>query len=275
MREKFPISSDQIELLLAFEKAGSLEQLSDVMAKDPSVISRRLKDLANMAPVIVKAGGRWQITSLGRQLNTFNRQYLFDLQSIVPLVHSKKDKSIIPAKSLLIVINAQKALHFSSQSKRSNLKAEDNILALLKFWRKRKWPILHVKHISDKVGSLFYRESEGTKFIQGFEPQGNEIVLEKQKASAFVKTSLEKEITQLKVPSIVLTGFTAGECIDATARQASDLEIPTFVIGDATATFDLVGPKGKLHKAEKVHRSIMANLHAHFADVIDTMTILT
>ena len=189
--------------------------------------------------------------------------------------NSKKDKSIIPAGSLLIVINAQKALHFSSQSKRSNLRAEDNILVLLKFWRKRKWPILHVKHISNKVGSLFYRESEGTNFIQGFEPQGKEIVLEKQKASAFIKTSLENEISQLKVPSIVLTGFTAGECIDATARHASDLEIPTFVIGDATATFDLVGPKGKLHKAEKVHRATMANLHAHFADVLDTLSILS
>ena len=54
MREKFPISSDQLELLLAFENAGSLEELSDAMAKDPSVISRRLKDLANLVPAQMK-----------------------------------------------------------------------------------------------------------------------------------------------------------------------------------------------------------------------------
>jgi len=274
MREKFPVSSDQMELLLAFEKAGSLEELSEVMAKDPSVISRRLKDLAMIVPAIAKVGGRWQITSLGRQLNAFNRQYLSDFHSMVPAAHSKESKSIIPEGSLLIVINAQRALHFSSQRNRSNLKAEDNILALLKFWRKRKWPVLHVKHISEKAGSLFHRDSDGADFIHKFEPQGKETVIEKQKSSAFIKTSLENEISQLKVSAIVLTGFTAGECIDATARHASDLEISTFVINDATATFDLVGPKGKLHKAEKVHRSVMANLHANFADVIDTASIL-
>lgn len=273
MREKFPISSDQIELLLAFERAGSLEELSDVMAKDPSVISRRLKDLASLAPVIIKVGGRWQITSLGRQLNSFHRQYLSEFQTIVPLGFSKERSTLVPNGALLIVINAQKALHFPNQGKRSNLKAEDNILTLLKFWRKRKWPVLHVKHVSDRLGSLFYRESEGAQFIQGFEPQGKEIVLEKQKASAFAKTSLEENILKLKAPAIVLVGFTAGECIDATARQASDLDIPTFVISDATATFDLIGPKGKLHKAEKVHRSVLANLHAHFADVIETASL--
>ncbi len=274
MREKFPVSSDQLELLIAFEKAGSLEELSDVMAKDPSVISRRLKDLANLFPVIVKVGGRWQITSLGRQLNAFNRKYLSDLQSVIPLIHSKKSKSIIPEGSLLIVINAQKALHFSGQKKRSNLTAEDNILSLLKFWRKRKWPVLHVKHISENVNSLFYKDSLGTEFIQGLGPQGKEIVIEKKKSSAFAKTSLENHISNLKVPAIVLAGFTASECIDATARQANDLDIKTFVIGDATATFDLVGPQGRLHKAEKIHRSVMASLHANSIDVIDTNSVL-
>ncbi len=274
MRERFPLSSDQMELLLAFEKAGSLEALSDLMAKDASVISRRLKELSAAMSVLLKVGGRWQITSLGRQVNELNRRYMADLQRVIPTSGKDKVPSVIPAGSVLIVINAQKALHFSSQRKRSNLKAEENILALLKYWRKQGWPVLHVKHLSMCEESVFHKNSSGSQFIAGFEALAGELVIEKQKASAFVKTSLEKKIHTLKAPSIVLTGFTAGECIDATARQASDLDIPTFVIADATATFDLVGPTGKVHKAEKVHRATMAHLHAGFVDVIETASAL-
>jgi len=274
MRERFPISSDQMELLLAFEKAGSLEALSELMAKDASVVSRRLKDLSALVPVLLKVGGRWQITSLGRQLNELNRHYMADLRQALPIHSKNKMSTVVPAGSLLIVVNAQKALHFSGQRNRSNLKAEENILALLKFWRKRDWPVLHVKHISVREESMFHKNSLGSQFITGFEAQTGEPVIEKQKASAFVKTSLEKKISSLKAPSIVLTGFTAGECIDATARQASDLDIPTFVIADATATFDLVGPTGKVHKADKVHRATMAQLHAGFVEVIETASVL-
>jgi hypothetical protein len=49
-RERFPINSDQMELLLAFEVAGNLENLADLMAKDQSVISRNLQRLANEIP---------------------------------------------------------------------------------------------------------------------------------------------------------------------------------------------------------------------------------
>lgn len=273
IREKFPIQSDLLELLLAFEKAGNLETLAGMMAKDPSVISRRLKELASLAPVLVKVGGRWQMTAYGRELNALSRPYLKTLNELLPL-DSWNGKSVVPEKSLLIVINGQKVLHYTSQRRRSNLQAEHNILRLLKYWRVRKWPVLHVKHVSDKNGSLFDRKSSGVEFMEGFEPRAKEPVIEKTKSSAFVKTDLERMIHHHRVPAIVLVGFTAGECIDATARNASDLDIRTFVIGDATATFEIVDANGKLVKAEKVHKNTMAHLHAHFADVIHTDSVV-
>lgn len=273
MREKLPISSDQIELLLAFEKTGSLEELSSSMAKDPSVISRRLKELANQMPVIVKVGGRWQMTALGREINVLHRQYLSQIEKLIPTKPLRGKISIVPDGALLIVINAQKALHFSGQRKRSNLKAEQNIVSLLKLWRRRKWPVMYVKHVSDKASSLFYSEGEGCEFIPELQPAGKELVILKRKASAFMETSLQKEISRLKLPAIVLVGFTAGECIDATARHALDMGISTIVIGDATAAFDLVATTGRLIKAEKIHRSVMLSLQARSIDVIDTASV--
>jgi hypothetical protein len=46
------------------------------------------------------------------------------------------------------------------------------------------------------------------------------------------------------------------------------------VVGDASASLDLLGPDGKLHKAERVHRLAMANIHAYSAKVISTSQCL-
>ncbi len=45
MRKKFPLDSNQLELLLAFHTAGSLSELANLMHKDISVVSRGLQKL--------------------------------------------------------------------------------------------------------------------------------------------------------------------------------------------------------------------------------------
>lgn len=267
-----------MELLLAFEVAGNLENLADFMAKDPSVVSRNLQRLANEIPVLLKVNGRWRISPLGRQLNVVSKKYLAELTSLTKSGTKNKAFSlpqvVIPENSLLVIVNAQKALHDPAQGRRSNSHAEANILKILSFWRKKKRPIVHIPHISENPSSFFYRDSTGIEFIPGLGPIGKEHVIKKSKSSAFTDTKLEVFVGQLKAEALVLVGFTGGECIDATARQSSDLGFRTFVIGDATATFDIVGPKGKLIKADKVHRNTLNHLHAIGAEVVETKDIV-
>jgi nicotinamidase-related amidase len=40
----------------------------------------------------------------------------------------------------------------------------------------------------------------------------------------------------------VLVGFTANDCIEATARDSFEKGFNTYVVGDATAMFDFVLP---------------------------------
>jgi nicotinamidase-related amidase len=267
-----------MELLLAFESAGNLEKLADLMAKDSSVVSRNLQRLATELPVLMKIRGRWCISPLGRQLNILTRKYLDELQHFAKVGSKSKSKlpivPPIPENSLLIVINAQKALHDPAKGRRSNATAEENILKILSFWRKRKRHVVHIKHVSQSPNSFFYFKSPGVDFISKIEPVAGENIFEKTKASAFVGTQLEKFISDAEVDAVVLVGFTGGECIDATARQSSDLGFHTFVVGDATATFDIVGPKGKLIKADKVHKNTLAHLNAMFAKVLETSEAL-
>ncbi len=94
------------------------------------------------------------------------------------------------------------------------------------------------------------------------------------KASAFSETNLESVLNKETLSNIVLVGFTANECIDATARDSAARGFETFVVSDATATFDLREPAGKLVKADRIHRLTMLNINAFFAKVLSTSDVL-
>jgi nicotinamidase-related amidase len=55
--------------------------------------------------------------------------------------------------------------------------------------------------------------------------------------------------------------------------MAGNLGFETYVISDATATFDR-SYDGKHYSAEEIHAISLANLHLEFAEVTDTATLL-
>jgi len=271
-REKFLLTSDQLELLLIFEESSSLQELSDKMHKDQSVISRQLQKLNEDYPVIFKEKRKWVISPLGIEINKITRDMLRLLKNeLKPL---SLQETIKISESAIIVINAQKAL-LETKIDRSNPIAERNISAVLKCWREIDSNIIHVKHISDSTGSAFYRASESSRFMSDLGPIDNEQVIEKKNASSFYQTGLNEILRKKNITNLFLMGFTANECIEATAKDASELGFSVHVIGDATAMFDFMGHDKTLYKAEKVHSLILANIHQLYAKVIDTHQMIT
>lgn len=277
-RPRFSLTSDQLELLLAFEGAKGLGHLAEVMAKDPSVISRNLQRIAEAFPVLIKSKGRWEITPLGTQINQQTRSFIESQGQLLSKIAPKKDsdKKRIGRDPTLIVINAQKGLLAGSQEDRNNSEAEENIALLLKEWRSKKQRVIHVRHVSDHPQSPFFKNSQGCEFIEALNPLVNEIVIEKTKSSAFAGTALESTLNHHPGSDVVLLGFTANECIDATARDATTLGFQSWVVGDATATFDLRdSTTGKLVKADRIHKLTLLNIHAFSATVVTTKEFLS
>lgn len=268
-RAQFLLSSDQLELLLAFEESEGLGKLAETMHRDPSVISRSLQRIAEEYPVLIKIRGRWELTPLGRQTNELTKKFIVAQRQLLPVEQFKRlEKINLPDRSILIVINAQQGLLDSTQEGRNNSEAEKNIAKLLNFWRQNKKTVFHVKHVSENPSSIFFRSSSGSEFLPSCAPQDGEQIIEKTKSSAFADTQFESKLKSLDYDSITLVGFTANECIDATAKDAAALGVTSFVIGDATAMFDLRGPDGKLLKAERIHKLTLANINAYYAKVI-------
>ena len=276
-RLRFLLSSEQLELLLAFESASGLGHLAEQMAKDPSVVSRNLQRLAETRQVLVKVRGRWEITPLGIQINQQTRAFLEAQNQLMSqtVSHLEPKPSLCNDTSILLIINAQNGLFDATQEGRNNSEAERNIALILNHWRSRNRRVIHVKHVSENPQSIFYRESLGVNFLDALSPRENEIVVEKTRSSAFEGTNLEAILSQQDCSDVVLTGFTANECIDATARDATARGLSVLVAGDATASFDLRDRSGRLVKADRIHKLTLLNINAFYAKVLNTNEVLS
>ena len=65
----FLLTTSELELLMAFESATSLENISQFLGKDISNVSRSLSKISEKLPVVEKQNNRWCLTDLGKRLN--------------------------------------------------------------------------------------------------------------------------------------------------------------------------------------------------------------
>jgi len=69
--------------------------------------------------------------------------------------------------------------------------------------------------------------------IPSLAPEPEDIIIDKNRYSAFYGTRLETYLTSMGVHQLVLCGVTTNMCVETTARDASARDYHTFVVGDA------------------------------------------
>ena len=62
--------------------------------------------------------------------------------------------------------------------------------------------------------------------------------------------------------------------MSTTTRMAGNLGFDTYLVSDATATFDRTGPDGRTFPAALIHAVALGDLHGEFATVVDTAALL-
>ena len=175
----------------------------------------------------------------------------------------------------LILIDIQKGLEDLDYygGGRNNPGAEACAARLLSIWRGRNYPVYHIRHMGTPPSPLS-PGTTGNEFKDAVLPLEGEAVLEKETNSAFLGTALHEKLQASGINTLVLAGLTTAHCVSSTARMAGNLGYHTYVISDATATFDTLGPDGRKYKADLVHRICLASLHREFATVISSEDLL-
>lgn len=175
---------------------------------------------------------------------------------------------------LLLVVDVQQGFDAPKWGRRNNPAMETRVAELLDAWRSTSRPVIHVKHMSTEPASPLRPDQPGNAFKVEAAPRPDERVIEKRVNCGFIGTTLEAELRAGGHQTLVIVGLTTNHCISTTARMAGDLGFDTWVVSDATATFDRVGPERRLYLAEEIHAMSLSDLHGEFATVADTESVL-
>ncbi|MFH6996934.1 cysteine hydrolase family protein [Flavobacterium sp. FlaQc-57] len=172
----------------------------------------------------------------------------------------------------LILIDIQKGFdnveYWGGQ--RNNLDAEKNASEILNLWRENNLPVFHIKHCSSNPNSLLNENSAGNEFKDLVKPIDGEIIIRKNVNSAFIGTNLKEQLDSANIKTLVIVGLTTDHCVSTTTRMAGNFGYETFVVSDATATFNKKGLNGQNYTAELIHETALASLNEEFATVITT-----
>lgn len=175
---------------------------------------------------------------------------------------------------VLILIDVQKGFFSPYWGSRNNPDAEKTIASLLKNWRAREWPIIHVQHCSTEKDSPLRPTEPGVAFMDEAMPLHGERIIQKNVNSAFIGTNLHELLQSIGATQLFFCGFTTDHCVSTSVRMAKNFGYIPTIIADATVAFDRFDHLGNHYKADVVHAVSLASLNGEFAQVIESDTLL-
>jgi maleamate amidohydrolase len=101
------------------------------------------------------------------------------------------------------------------------------------------------------------------EIVSEIAPQPQDIVVYKQKPSGFFGSNLMSYLTMLACDSLVVTGCTTSGCVRATVVDAFSYNLRCSIVED-----------GCFDRSEASHALSLCDMHAKYADVIGSKTVL-
>jgi nicotinamidase-related amidase len=170
----------------------------------------------------------------------------------------------------LILIDIQQGFSDTAYwgGQRNNPCAELRASELLKVWRDNGLPVFHIRHFSTNPFSPLHETNAGNQFNKLVAPADGEPVISKNVNSAFIGTDLQARLDDAKITTLVIAGLTTDHCVSTTTRMAGNFGYKTFLVADATATFNKKGTDGQNYPAELIHETALASLSNEFATIV-------
>jgi nicotinamidase-related amidase len=151
--------------------------------------------------------------------------------------------------------------------------AADQAGRLLRKFRERGQPVIHMQHVATRPGATFFRpDTPGVEFHHSVAPNDGETVFQKHYPNSFRETPLLEHLRSHGITQLVIAGMMTQMCIDSTTRAASDLGFDCLLAHDACATKALSFGDTTI-PADKVQGAFLAALNGLFAKVLSVEDI--
>jgi len=180
----------------------------------------------------------------------------------------------MPHPTLLLIDWQRGFRDLGHWGQRNNPGAEANVARLLAHWRKTGAPVVHVRHDSTEARSPLRPGQPGNAFEDFAQPQPGEPVYAKRVNSAFIGTTLERDLRAGGARELVFCGPTTDHCVNTTVRMAANLGFAATIVSDACFAFAKRTPDGRVITAEDVHDTHLASLSGEFAAVHSTDSLI-
>jgi nicotinamidase-related amidase len=118
----------------------------------------------------------------------------------------------------------------------SNPEIAKQVGRLVEAFRVADESVVWVLHIEPGTGSVFDPARGFARLMDGLEPATGEPVLLKTSHNAFTTTNLQQLLTSKGIRELTICGIRTEQCVETTARVASDLGYEVTFVTDATAT---------------------------------------
>jgi nicotinamidase-related amidase len=140
-------------------------------------------------------------------------------------------------KRALVVIDVQESFRQrESWAASSNPEIVKPVRRLTEAFRTAGETVVWVLHEEPGTGGVFDPALGFVRLMAGLEPAENEPVIHKTSHNAFTTTNLQQRLTSAGVTEVTVCGIRTEQCVETTARVASDLGYEVVFVTEATAT---------------------------------------
>jgi nicotinamidase-related amidase len=138
-------------------------------------------------------------------------------------------------KLALLVIDVQKAFFDLSPATTQSLnQAIEYINAAIDLFRKKNLPVVCVQHKEEE--EKLVPGVEGFDLPDALNILPTDVHIHKTYGNAFNKTSLEDELCQRGVDTVIITGFCAEYCVLSTYRGAQNVDLKPILLRGSLAS---------------------------------------
>jgi nicotinamidase-related amidase len=121
----------------------------------------------------------------------------------------------------------------------------------------------YLKGLSEGYADIYpLKDDPMSEIIDDLKPDRDDrhsMIIRKTTYSAFTSSDLENHLRENRISTLVFTGLATSQCVETTARDASDRGYTVIHIEDAQADYDEISHKSSLYSSQGVCGGIIYN----------------